>query len=98
MLGNIHLKYIDEIIRGRLLTTLIRLLWEKLQRPLWVSGGNYNANHVAGGFRGHTGPSLLILANFGSRPKPVTYTSYACFIDGDESLRASTAQAMVTTI
>ena len=37
----------------------------RLQR---VSGGNYNSKHVAGGFRAHTGPSLFILANFGSRP------------------------------
>jgi len=37
--------------------------------PLRVSGGNYNAKRVAGGFRGHTAPPVLALANFGSRPE-----------------------------
>jgi hypothetical protein len=38
---------------------------ERLQR---VSGGNYTSNYSTGSFCMHTGPSVFILANFGSRP------------------------------
>ena len=40
-----------------------------VERPLRVSGGNYNPKHSAGCFWAHTGPSVFILANFGSRPQ-----------------------------
>ena len=39
------------------------------RRPLWVSGRNYIVKHLAGCFQVHTGPSLFILANFGTRPE-----------------------------
>jgi hypothetical protein len=39
------------------------------ERLLRVNGRNYSANIVAGGFRLYTGPSLLCLADFASRPQ-----------------------------
>jgi hypothetical protein len=44
------------------------IMLPKCDRLDWVSGGNYNSKQMAGGFRGHTGPSVLALANFGTRP------------------------------
>ncbi|MGB5629724.1 MAG: hypothetical protein WBM57_10175, partial [Woeseiaceae bacterium] len=40
-------------------------------RLVWVSGGNYSAKKVTGGFRPHTGLSQLCLANFANRPLAV---------------------------
>jgi hypothetical protein len=39
-------------------------------RPERVNGGNYTSNHSTGSFCTHTGPSVFIMPNFGSRPIP----------------------------